>query len=323
MKIQRAMVVAVVVGAALVAPAAQAAPSDAGSYLDQATGTMVVNVTTRAEAQRVRAGGSTAKIVKHSGATLRAATDELRRSATIPGTSWGVDPVTNQVRVTADSTVTGERLDRLRAAVAGLGDKARLESAPGVMRPFIAGGNPIHNGPWRCSLGFNVASADGTAYALTAGHCTNTGVDWTGSGGRFLGWRTGTSFPGNDYGIIRYIDGWDRPGGVYMYDGTVRDINAAADPYVGQSVERSGSTTGRHGGVVTGLNVTVNYEEGSVHGMIGTNVCAEPGDSGGSLFAGNTALGLTSGGSGDCRSGGQTFFQPVVEAMHNYGVWVY
>ena len=108
-----------------------------------------------------------------------------------------------------------------------------------------------------------------------------------------------------------------------MYDGTVRDINAAADPYVGQSVERSGSTTGRHGGVVTGLNVTVNYEEGSVYGMIGTNVCAEPGDSGGSLFAGNTALGLTSGGSGDCRSGGQTFFQPVVEAMHNYGVWVY
>lgn len=323
MKIKRAIVVGVVVGAALAAPAAQAAPSDAGSYLDQSTGAMVVNVTTKAEAQRVRAAGGTAKIVKHSGAVLRAATDELRRSATVPGTAWGVDPVTNQVRVTADSTVTGAKLDRLRAAVAALGDKARLEAVPGVMRPFIAGGNPIYNGPWRCSLGFNVASADGTAYALTAGHCTNTGPDWTGPGGRFLGWRTGSSFPGNDYGIIRYADGWDRPGGVYMYDGTVRDINAAADPYVGQGVERSGSTTGRHGGVVTGLNVTVNYEEGSVHGMIATTVCAEPGDSGGSLFAGNTALGLTSGGSGDCRSGGQTFFQPVVEAMYNYGVWVY
>ncbi|WP_241780208.1 trypsin-like serine protease, partial [Streptomyces wadayamensis] len=50
------------------------------------------------------------------------------------------------------------------------------------------------------------------------------------------------------------------------------------------------------------------------------NVCAEPGDSGGALFAGSTALGLTSGGSGNCSSGGTTFFQPVTEALSAYGV---
>lgn len=71
------------------------------------------------------------------------------------------------------------------------------------------------------------------------------------------------------------------------------------------------------------LNATVNYAEGSVSGLIQTNVCAEPGDSGGSLFAGNTALGLTSGGSGNCSSGGTTFFQPVTEALSVYGVSVY
>lgn len=38
---------------------------------------------------------------------------------------------------------------------------------------------------------------------------------------------------------------------------------------------------------------------------------AEGGDSGGSLFAGSTALGLTSGGRGSCSSGGTTYFQPV------------
>ena len=42
----------------------------------------------------------------------------------------------------------------------------------------------------------------------------------------------------------------------------------------------------------------MNYPQGTVTGMIRTTVCAEPGDSGGALFAGNTALGLTSGGSG-------------------------
>ena len=35
------------------------------------------------------------------------------------------------------------------------------------------------------------------------------------------------------------------------------------------------------------------------------------------------AIGLTSGGSGDCRSGGTTFFQPVTEALATYGVEVY
>ncbi|MEU0296361.1 serine protease, partial [Streptomyces cavourensis] len=33
--------------------------------------------------------------------------------------------------------------------------------------------------------------------------------------------------------------------------------------------------------------------------------------------------GLTSGGSGNCSSGGTTFFQPVVEALNAYGVSVY
>ncbi len=295
----------------------------AGSYLDSVTGKLVVTVITEAAAKQVRAGGASPKIVKHSGATLRAATDELSRSATIAGTAWAVDPVTNQVVVTADSTVTGAKLKQLRATVAKLGNTARLESAPGTLNMLIAGGDPIYTGGARCSLGFNVATANGTAYALTAGHCTNIGGSWNGPGNRFLGYRAGSSFPGNDYGIIRYADGWDRPGGVNMYNGSVRDINSAADPVVGQGVERTGSTTGRRGGIVTGVNTTVNYPQGTVTGMIRTTVCAEPGDSGGALFAGSTALGLTSGGSGNCSSGGTTYFQPVVEAMFNYGVWVY
>jgi hypothetical protein len=57
-----------------------------------------------------------------------------------------------------------------------------------------------------------------------------------------------------------------------------------------------------------------------VSGLIQTTVCAEPGDSGGPLYAGSTALGLTSGGSGDCTSGGTTFFQPVTKALATLGM---
>ena len=133
--------------------------------------------------------------------------------------------------------------------------------------------------------------------------------------------RAGTSFPGNDYGIVRYTT-TQGAGTVSLYNGTSRDITAAGSPYVGQSVLRSGSTTGVWGGSVLALNSTVNYAECSVSGLIRTNVCAEGGDSGGSLFAGNTALGLTSGGSGNCSSGGTTYFQPVTAPLSVYGASV-
>ncbi|MEW2043934.1 S1 family peptidase, partial [Streptomyces sp. NPDC005534] len=94
----------------------------------------------------------------------------------------------------------------------------------------------------------------------------------------------------------------------------------AADPAVGQRVFRSGSTSGLRDGKVTALGATVNYPEGTVTGLIETTVCAEPGDSGGPLFSEGIALGVTSGGNGDCTSGGTTFFQPVTKALTALGV---
>jgi len=49
-------------------------------------------------------------------------------------------------------------------------------------------------------------------------------------------------------------------------------------------------------------------------------VCAEGGDSGGSLYSGSIALGMTSGGSGDCSSGGVTYFQPLDEVFNTYSI---
>jgi streptogrisin B len=100
----------------------------------------------------------------------------------------------------------------------------------------------------------------------------------------------------------------------------------ARNAQVGETLWRDGSTTGEHSGQVQALNVTVRYQGGgTVRGLIQTSICAEPGDSGGSLYskADNKAIGLTSGGSGDCRRGGTTFFQPVVAALNAFGVSVY
>lgn len=296
----------------------------AGTYAD-ASGKMVVTVTDALAARQVAAAGATPKIVKRGAGELARATAELDRSAKIPGTAWWTDPATNQVVVSVDSTVTGAKLERVKAAAARMNGAIRIEAEAGVLSTRISGGQAIYaGGGGRCSLGFNVRSGS-TYYFLTAGHCTNIASSWYSNSAQtsLLGTRTGSSFPGNDYGIVRHSNSANAAGNVYLYNGSYRDITAAGNAYVGQSVQRSGSTTGLRGGSVTALNATVNYAEGSVSGLIRTNVCAEPGDSGGSLFSGSTALGLTSGGSGNCSWGGTTYFQPVTEALSRYGVSVY
>ena len=291
--------------------------STAGTYYDTAARTSVVNVTTKAAATAVRDAGATPRLVAHSTAQLLKAADATR-AANVAGTAWSVDPRTDTLRISADSRVSAAQLDALKKSTASFGDAVHITRVQGTFSKLLSGGDPIYTDSWRCSVGFNVRSGS-TYYFLTAGHCTQGYPDYYTSSGTYIGPTVGTSFPGNDYGIVRYDSSVSHPGTVGS-----QDITSAANAYVGESVRRRGSTTGIHGGTVTGLNATVNYGNGEVvYGLIQTNVCAEPGDSGGSLYDGSKAIGLTSGGSGDCTSGGTTFFQPVTEALSAYGVSVY
>ena len=296
----------------------------AGSYWDASLDAMVVTVTDSAAAEKVRSAGGVARVVANSSSELERVDAELDADVDVPGTAWGIDPIANKVVVSVDESVDAAELQRLEAMLADDGDAARIERVAGTFTPLIAGGQAIYSGGSRCSLGFNVRNASGD-YFLTAGHCTAIGSTWYGNSGltTLLGTRAGSSFPGNDYGIVRYTTSVSRPGTVYGYGAPQVDIMGARTPAVGETVYRSGSTTRVRSGTVTALNATVRYAQGTVSGLIRTTVCAEPGDSGGPLFAGTSALGLTSGGSGNCSSGGTTFFQPVTEALNAYGVSVY
>ncbi|AUA14778.1 S1 family peptidase [Streptomyces malaysiensis subsp. malaysiensis] len=241
--------------------------------------------------------------------------------ADVAGTAWYVDKATNKLVVTADSSVSQSEIAKIKNTAGASADAIEVKRTSGKIQKLISGGDAIYASSWRCSLGFNVRNSSGANYFVTAGHCTDgAGTWWSNSGHTTtIGPTAGSSFPTNDYGLVRYS-------GSVSPEGTVgsQDITSAANPTVGQTVTRRGSTTGIHSGRVTALNATVNYGNGDiVYGMIQTTVCAEPGDSGGPLYAGSTALGLTSGGSGNCTSGGTTFFQPVVEALNAYGVSVY
>ncbi|MPY64987.1 S1 family peptidase [Streptomyces spongiae] len=291
----------------------------AGTYYDAKAKNLVVNVLDKAAAQAVESAGAKARVVENSLAELKSARTTLKKDATIPGTSWATDPKTNRVVVTADRTVSKAEWSKLTKVVDGLGAKAELKRTKGEFKPFIAGGDAISGGGGRCSLGFNVVKG-GEPFFLTAGHCTESISTWSDSSGNEIGTNEDSSFPDNDYGLVKYTADVDHPSEVNLYDGSAQEITGAAEATVGMKVTRSGSTTQVHDGSVTGLDATVNYGSGDiVNGLIQTDVCAEPGDSGGSLFSGDKAVGLTSGGSGDCTSGGETFFQPVTEALSATG----
>ncbi|MFK0263423.1 S1 family peptidase [Streptomyces angustmyceticus] len=184
------------------------------------------------------------------------------------------------------------------------------------------GGSAIFGGNARCSLGFNVTVKGAPAF-LTAGHCGNDSKTWTADqgGSQPLGTVADSKFPKTDFALVKYDDAGAKPeSAVDVGNGSTKEITKAAEAAVGMKVQRSGSTTGLHDGTVTGLDATVNYGNGDiVNGLIQTDVCAEPGDSGGAMFSGDSAVGLTSGGSGDCTAGGETFFQPVTDALKATG----
>ncbi|MEU1531073.1 S1 family peptidase [Streptomyces fagopyri] len=294
----------------------------AGTYYDAKSRHLVVNVLDETAAKAVASAGARARIVENSLAELKSARATLKSDATIPGTSWATDPQTNKVVVTADRTVSKAEWAKLTQVVGSLGSKAELQRTKGEFKPFIAGGDAITGSGGRCSLGFNVVKG-GQPYFITAGHCTQAISTWSDPSGNQIGTNEQSSFPDNDFGLVKYTGSTEHPSAVDLYNGSSQSITKAAEATVGEKVTRSGSTTHVHTGTVTGLDATVNYGNGDiVNGLIQTDVCAEPGDSGGSLFDGDSAIGLTSGGSGDCTSGGETFFQPVTEALSAFGAQI-
>lgn len=291
-----------------------------GSWFEPSTGRLVVAVTGRAEESEVRALGADTRLVRHSAAALdraKARLDTLRAPAGVAG--WHVDPRTNSVVLTVvrterEAPAVRAFIDRARAG--GPITVAETAQAPRTYAAGTVGGDPYYTGNVRCSIGFSVYGG-----FVTAGHCGQAGAAVRGWDGSAMGTFQGSSFPGNDYAYVGIHSGWWTVPVVLGW-GTIPDqlVRGSGEAPVGASICRSGSTTHWRCGTVLAKNETVNYSQGAVHQMTKTSVCAEGGDSGGSFLSGDQAQGVTSGGWGNCSSGGQTWFQPVNEILGRYGL---
>ncbi|MEU5848343.1 S1 family peptidase [Saccharopolyspora shandongensis] len=287
-----------------------------GAYFDPALGKLVVGVTDEARFDEVREAGAEPKLVVYSIEQLNGVVEGLNeRSATAPqGVSgWYVDGRGNSVVLTTRPGTAPDAAQFVRASRV-LTDAVRVTESLEDPRTYadVIGGNAYYIGSGsRCSVGFSVQGG-----FVTAGHCGNAGDSTSQPTGQF----EGSSFPGNDYGWVRVGSGDTPQPLVNQYNGSNVTVAGSTESAEGASICRSGSTTGWHCGSVQAKNQTVQYPQGTVTGLTRTNVCAEPGDSGGSWLSGSQAQGVTSGGSGNCSSGGTTYFQPVNEILQAYSL---
>lgn len=181
----------------------------------------------------------------------------------------------------------------------------------------LVGGDIIRIGRSRCSLGFSARTSTGEPRLVTAGHCTNRGGEVTGANAAPIGPIRSSVFDRTgDWGVVDVGPGWRPTPSVAAEGSTTRAMTGVATAPVGASVCRSGSTTGWRCGTVTAVDVTANYPAGPVEGLVLTTACSEGGDSGGPFVSGSSALGVLSGGTGDCtRAGGTSLYQPIAEVL--------
>ncbi|MEU0696784.1 S1 family peptidase [Streptomyces niveus] len=252
--------------------------------------------------------------------------------ADVAGTAWNVDPATGKVLVSVDETVSAQEIGHIRRTAGELAGALEFERIPGElataaelrepareMAPYVKGGEYIYGADATASLGFNTVR-NGQDYFVTAGHCTNDVSQWylNSSLTTYLGPTVGSSYPGNDYGVVRYDNSTiPRPGTVRCGQSEI-DITGSVEPRVGMAFSIAGYNC--RATTVQAVNVSINYGAGAVHGLFRANACAAPGDSGSASFSGNLALGLLSGGTTSCTTSGITYWQPVNEVLTAYGL---
>ena len=297
-----------------------AAEAYGGSLFDSDTYELTVLVTDAAAVGAVEATGATAEVVDHGIEGLDEVVDDLNAAHAPAGVvGWYPDVESDTVVL---EVLEGAEAD-VDALIADAGVDAstiQVESTseqPELYANIIGGLAYTMGG--RCSVGFAATNASGQPGFVTAGHCGRVGTQVSIGNGRGVFERS--IFPGNDAAFVRGTSNFTLTNLVSRYNsGGNATVSGSSTAPIGSQVCRSGSTTGWYCGTIQARGQTVRYPQGTVQQLTRTNVCAEPGDSGGSFISGSQAQGVTSGGSGNCRTGGTTYYQEVNPMLNSWNL---
>ena len=291
-----------------------------GSLFDIDTRELTVLVTDADAVSAVEAAGAEATVVDHGLDGLDEIVEDLNAADAQEGVVGWYPDVESDTVVIEVLEGTGADVDALVEAAGVDAADVQVEEVAEQAETYanIIGGLAYYMGG-RCSVGFPATNSSGQAGFVTAGHCGTVGTRVTIGNGAGVFERS--VFPGNDAAFVRGTSNFTLYNLVYRYNsGGYQSVTGTSQAPIGSAVCRSGSTTGWHCGTIQARNQTVSYPQGTVRALTRTNVCAEPGDSGGSFISGTQAQGVTSGGSGNCSSGGTTYYQEVAPMINSWGV---
>ncbi|MFC0529735.1 S1 family peptidase [Phytohabitans kaempferiae] len=319
-----------------------------GSWYDGATGIQHVQATTTA------AASTFTTIATAAGVPVRAhlvsfSYRQLRQEFTLANDGAhpvlgataadhsGIDVQANRVVVALPAAQVGQARAALASRAAGAGaievlERGGVEAVEDACHDRRNCGRPIRGGIilWRgsyasasCSLGFTASAADGSHWAVTAGHCGAVNTQW-GHGERPIGPMRQVRDTGSvDVGRIR-IDSsyWKGSTWGWLYNTQDREaplsvdyaLSSEATIQVGETVCLSAwhSTASQSCGIIAEVN------DASVRGMVrvtGFDAC--PGDSGGGWFMRSStgqrwAYGIHSRSNNGCHvSGGTSWFSSL------------
>ncbi|GAA4204796.1 hypothetical protein GCM10022252_64320 [Streptosporangium oxazolinicum] len=282
--------------------------------------TLVVTTTDPADLPQIIAEGAQGEVVTRS-------LPDLHRALTVTNSSLSntggkvrfIDVKNNRIVVlTSDALATEDEIEA--SGVSGRVVQAvQSDESPRLLGNLVGGDAYYIGTASRCSVGFSVTKGTQNGF-VSAGHCGTQGKATSGFNRVPQGVFQGSTFPEGDFSWVAVNNDWTPKPWVGNGAGDVVNVAGSRAAIEGASVCRSGSTTGWHCGTILQLNTSVVYSQGTVSELTRTNVCAEPGDSGGSFISIEQAQGVTSGGSGNCDSGGTTYFQPLGKILTTYGL---
>ncbi|MEU1280101.1 S1 family peptidase [Streptomyces sp. NPDC005805] len=311
-----------------------------GMWIDRNSGKLHVNVRDDVAASAVRAAGGIPHTVGAEVAELHALKERLDAAASVEAPAgvrtWYVDTERRRLTVSAATGAAGLAKGPFAQLVRAAPDRVRVERAGGGQlgeaAGSVAGGQDIHNANGkRCSTGFNVRTANGAHATLTAGHCMqgNTSDFWFKNGALF-GVNSGYANGSQDHALIlNSLPSYWVPLAGVQGPGFVMAVTGRQNAVPGAFVCKSGRTTKLTCGVVEAVNVSASTAGGTKTGQVQTDMCVEPGDSGGAVVAGTRALGLVTAGifhGQDNKCGekvgekNSSLYQPLGPALSAYGV---
>jgi hypothetical protein len=204
-----------------------------------------------------------------------------------------------------------------------------------------------------CTAGFKaIGKSNGNRYVLTAGHCTYetpylkaSSYDEGKLFERYLGYveeqrlgdgwdvskinATGTPYWDAASPWPTIVVDWGSKGWGFPVE-AAHPITSEGGSFIGQYACHSGITTATHCSTVTKQDLTVAYYSSEYGKYVTYNhlteiapICVDGGDSGGPVYAGNTALGIVSKKDGELpQCGNYLLFQEITEATDLLNVTV-